>query len=347
MSVEIRELRVSNDAKDDPAELQHRIADEGYLFFKQLQNPDKMRELRLVMMTKIQDVGWLLPDTDPFEGIADISKQCTEGDLEYMAGYSHVYKLEAFHRAAHWPEVTDMIEKIMGRPIMPHPNQIARLWFPKYTEHTTPMHQDFVHFQGNFETLTSWAPIGDCPIELGGLAVIPGSHKVERVLDHHFSLGAGGLAVDVDAEEEIEPTWYSTDYEAGDTLIFPALTIHRALPNYTDDRLRLSLDNRYQAVGDLIAEQMLVTHGPSGLTWDEVYEDWKSDEYKYFWKDYDNPVVAHDLTYGQKGFAEALELARAGHKQAFVRLQRTIRMDPESEAAQSAREVLAEVGVAV
>ena len=78
-----------------------------------------MRELRLVMMTKIQDVGWLLPDTDPFEGIADISRQCTEGDPDYTAGYSHVYKLEAFHRAAHWPEVTDMIEKIMGRPIMP------------------------------------------------------------------------------------------------------------------------------------------------------------------------------------------------------------------------------------
>ena len=65
MSEEIRELRVSNDAKDDPAELQSRIADEGYLFFKQLQNPDKMRELRLVMMTKIQDVGWLLAGHRP------------------------------------------------------------------------------------------------------------------------------------------------------------------------------------------------------------------------------------------------------------------------------------------
>ena len=69
MSEEIRELRVSNDAKDDPAELQSRIADEGYLFFKQLQNPDKMRELRLVMMTKIQDVGWLLPDTHPLKAL--------------------------------------------------------------------------------------------------------------------------------------------------------------------------------------------------------------------------------------------------------------------------------------
>ena len=345
MAEEIRELRVSNDAADDPAELQRRIADEGYLFFKRLQDPDKLRELRRVMMTRIQQAGWLLPDTDPVDGIADVSRQCTEGDLEYTAGYGHVYKSEAFHRAAHWPEVTTMIHKIMGRPIMPHPHQIARIWFPKYTEHTTPTHQDFVHFQGNFETLTCWAPIGDCPIELGGLAVIPGSHKVERVLDHHFSLGAGGLVVNVEDEQEIEPTWHSTDYEVGDTLIFPALTIHRALPNYTEDRLRLSLDNRYLAIGDLIAEHMLLPHGPSGLTWEDVYQDWESDEYQYYWKDVDNPVVARDLSYSERGFAEALELARAGHERAFVRLRRTIRNEPDSQAAQDARAVLTEVGV--
>ena len=91
---------------------------------------------------------------------------------------------------------------------------------------------------------------------------------------------------------------------------------------------------------------MLVTHGPSGLQWEEVYEDWKSDEYKYFWKNYDNPVVARDLSFGEKGFAEALELARAGDEHAIFSLQRTIRFDPDSEAAQAAREVLAEAGIA-
>ncbi len=343
MAQEIREFRISNDAIDEPAELQRRIADEGYLFFKRMQDPDKMWELREVMMTRIQEAGWLLPDTDPVDGIADVSKQCTEGDLEYTAGYGHVYKLEAFHRAGHWPEVTTMIEKIMGRPAMPHPQQIARIWFPQYTEHTTPIHQDFVHFQGNYETLTSWAPIGDCPIELGGLAVIPGSHKVERVLDHHFSLGAGGLVVNVEEEEEIDPTWYSTDYEAGDTLIFPALTIHGALPNETEDKLRLSLDNRYLAVGDLIAEHMLEPHGPSGLSWEQVYQDWEADEYQYYWKEVDNPVVAFDASYRERGFAEALDLARDGHEQALLRLRRVINNDPTSEDAQRARDILAEV----
>ena len=343
MSNQIKELRTSNDAMDDPTELRRRIADEGYLFFKQLQNPNKMRDLRREMMTAIQSAGWLIADTDPTDAIANVDAQCTEGDNEYNVGYGEAYRLESFHRSAHWPEVTDMVEKIMGRPIMPHPQKIARIWFPKYTEHTTPTHQDFVHFQGNFETLTCWAPVGDCPIELGGLAVIPGSHKVNRVLEHHFSLGAGSLVVDTDEHPEVDPDWHSTNYEAGDTLIFPALTIHKALPNYTEDKLRLSLDNRYQAVGDPIADHMLDPHGPSGLQWDEIYEGWSADDLKYYWKEYDNPVVPRDWSYSDKGFAEALDMARAGNEHAIFRLHRTVKNDPDSQYARDAQAVLAEM----
>ena len=245
MTDEIKALRASNDALDDPSELQRRIADEGYLFFKRLMPAERLRELRYEMMSVIQQAGWLIADTDPAAGIADINMRYTEGDNEYTAGYAQVYKLENFHRSAHWSEVTDTVAKILGGQIMPHPQKVARIWFPKYTEHTTPTHQDYVHFQGSFDTLTCWAPVGDCPLELGGLAVIPRSHRVKRVLEHHFSLGAGGLIVDETEHEDIDPVWHSTDYECGDALFFPALTIHKALPNYTQDRLRLSLDNRY------------------------------------------------------------------------------------------------------
>ena len=63
--------------------------------------------------------------------------------------------------------------KIVDGPVFPHPAKIARIWFPQFTEHTTPVHQDFVHFQGSFDTYTCWAPVGECPIELGGLAMLP------------------------------------------------------------------------------------------------------------------------------------------------------------------------------
>ena len=276
MDNELKELRVSNDAMYDGKELQRRLADEGYLFFKKLQDPDMMMELRREMLTVMQQGGWLLPDTDPMDGIADVTRVCTEGDEGYTDVYHPVYNLESFHRSAHEPEIMDAIARIAGKPVLPHPQKIARLWFPQYTEHTTPIHQDYVHFQGSFDTWTAWAPVGDCPIELGGLAILPGSHKVNRVLDHHFSLGAGGLAVETD---HMDNAWHTTDYEAGDTLIFEALMIHRALPNVTDDRMRVSLDNRYFAIGNPVSEGMLTPHLDNHVvpayTWEDVYAGWE------------------------------------------------------------------------
>jgi hypothetical protein len=351
MADDPRELRVSNEAMDDAEELRRRMLDEGYLFFRRLQNPDRLLALRRDMMAVMKRGGWLAAGSDPDDGIANLSARCTEGDPEYTDVYHEIYKLESFHDSAHWPEVLGMIEKIIGRPAMPHPQKVARLWFPQYTNHTTPVHQDFVHFQGNFETYTAWAPVGDCPIELGGLAVLPGSHKVNTVLDHHFSLGAGGLGVDAENQvaeyEELGVPWHTTDYEIGDTLIFPALTLHRALDNVTEDRLRVSLDNRYQAVGDPIADHMLQPHLQhwSPLDWEDVYRDWKSDKFKYYWRDLPNPVVPRDLSYAEKGFAEALELARGGDAHALLHLQRAIRRDPEAEASRQAAGVLRELGV--
>ena len=344
MNDQLKELRVSNDAMQHPKELQRRIADEGYLFFKRLVKPDKLWELRREMMSVIQEVGWLIAGTDPMDGIADINMRYTEGDNEYSAGYAEVYKIEDFHRAGHWAEYQDIIENMVGAPIMPHPQKIARIWFPKYTEHTTPKHQDFVHFQGSYENITCWAPIGDCPIELGGLALIPGSHKVNRVLDHHFSLGAGGLIVDESEHDDIAPVWHSANYEAGDALFFPALTIHQALPNYTEDKLRLSLDNRYLIVGDKIAEHMLEPHGPSQLSWEEVYPHWQSDDLKFYWRDTELAVVELDLSFGEKGRAEAIAMARSGNEQAVYALARGAKNNPDAVAPE-VRAVLAELGV--
>ena len=119
MANQYKEFRVSNDAMDDPEELQRRIQDEGYLFFKKLQDPDKLLALRREMLTVIQEGGWLVAGTDPMDGIADISRQCTEGNSEYTDVYHEVYKLESFHRSGHWPEVIDTLEKVIGKPVLP------------------------------------------------------------------------------------------------------------------------------------------------------------------------------------------------------------------------------------
>ena len=332
MAAELAELKVSNDAMEDTKELRSRIKDDGYLFFKKLQDPDQLWKLRLEILEAIRDGEWLEAGTELVDGIADPAKRCTEGDPEYTDVYHEVYKIQAFHEAAHQETVLNQMEKIIGTAILAHPQKIARIWFPQFTDHTTPAHQDFVHFQGSYDTYTCWTPVGDCPVELGGLAILPGSHKQNLVFDHHFSLGAGALAVDHAQEEG---TWLTTNYEIGDSLIFHSLTLHQALPNLTEDRLRISLDNRYQSVNDPIAEYQLLPHlhNKNPLSWQEVYKDWTSTSLQYYWEDAQAPVLKQDLSYAEQGFTEALTLAADGDLQAQLHLERIIKRDPESQQA--------------
>lgn len=339
MTVAFQEFRVSNDAIADPEELQRRIDAEGYLFFRALQDPDQLGALRRDILAVCREGGWLREGSELTAGIAEPSHRCTEGDFEYAQVYHEVYKLESFHRAGHWPAVLAMMQQVIGGPVLPHPQKIARLWFPQYAEHTTPIHQDFVHFQGTYQTYTCWTPVGDCPRELGGLALLSGSHRINAVHDHHFSLGAGSLAI---GTEQLAGQWVTTDYAIGDTLIFHSLTVHQALPNRTADRLRISLDNRYQGRDQPIAAHMLLPHLRSHheLTWDEVYRDWGSQDLQYYWRDLDLEVLPKDERWGARGFEEALSLARHGDPAARHHLTRLLKRDPDSAQARAAAAAL-------
>lgn len=339
----LSELTSSSDVIDDTEELRRRLDADGYLFFRQLLDPDRLTRLRHEMLSVMQAGGWLVAGTDPMDGIADPEARSTEGDPEYTDVYHEVYRLQAFHEIAHCSTVMELLERVRGCDMMSQPQKVARLWFPKFTEHTTPTHQDFVHFQGSFDNLTCWSPVGDCPVELGGLAVLRGSHRVDRVLDHRFSLGAGSLHVDPPEELGADAEWLTTDYQVGDTLIFPALTIHKALPNLTEDRLRVSLDNRYQRVGDPIAEHMLNPHlsSMSPLTWDDVYRDWDSTEFQYYWKDVENPVLPKITEYLDRAFDQAVALANDGNEHARLHLRRIAVREPDSDQGRTASQVLA------
>ena len=74
----LKELRESNDILGNREAMQQRMADDGYLFFRQLQDPEMLWELRRQMLTTMQEGGWIKQGTDPAEGIAEPGVQCTE-----------------------------------------------------------------------------------------------------------------------------------------------------------------------------------------------------------------------------------------------------------------------------
>ena len=342
--MELQPFRVSNDALSDPVELRRRFEEEGYLFLRKLQDPDKLWRLRLEILDTLRDASdWIVPGSKLEEGRVDPSKAITEGNREYASIYTHVQKLRAQHAAGHFPEVVDLVGTVIDGPVLPHPMKITRLWFPKYTEHTTPFHQDFVHFQSNLEVISVWTPLGDCPMELGPLAVVEGSHKVGRVVDHHFSLGAGGQKVTAPEKRGIPRC---SDFEIGDTLLFGCLMVHGALPNLTEDRLRVSLDNRYQLDGLPVSENQLKPHLVDGLTWEEVYQDWPEDDpLQYYWRSSQFDVIAQETRFGEAAFAEALELAGQGDEHAIIALKRVVADSPNYEGVTKAQQVLEKIGV--
>jgi uncharacterized protein YukE len=69
---------------------------------------------------------------------------------------------------------------------------------------------------------------------------------------------------------------------AGDVLIFHSLTVHAAGPNLSD-RLRLSLDCRFQDARRVLNPANLVFAGESGKSWEKTYAGWNSDDLKFYW----------------------------------------------------------------
>lgn len=272
----------------DPEALRARAADEGVLFFRELIPRDIVLELRAEFLAVLARHGWLAGD--PKDGLAnheainaeDPVRMTEVGVGVHRDAYAEIQKSELFHSMAHHPSLLRVYEILFQAPVLPHPRHIARLMLPAAFNAPTPPHQDFIHIQGTRNVWTAWIPVGDCPRTLGGLTVVKRGH-MEGLLPVSASVGAGGLETHMCAKEY---TWLEDDFRAGDVLTFNSLTVHKALTPQDRNHVRLSCDYRFQPAGEEIEERSLKPHGEI-MDWDDVYEGWKSDQLKYFWKKYD------------------------------------------------------------
>ena len=277
---ELTPFSISDAALEDAQTLRERMRRDGYLFFRGLISVPQIGETRSAILNACASEGWLLAGSSPEEGIAAPGAAHTEPEPGYMTVYDQVLRGEAFSTLAHDPRLMTVLRSLFAEEPLPHARNIARIIFPQNTLHTTPAHQDYLHIQGTEETYTAWIPLGDCPLELGSLIVMPGSHRA-GVCSAHRSYGAGGVGIDTDA---LSYPWTGSDFKAGDVVLFHSLTVHKALPNLSPDRLRLSVDFRYQPLSHPIAASSLQPHYER-QTWDEIYADWTSACFQYYWRD--------------------------------------------------------------
>ncbi len=307
----------STDAVNDGPELQRRMQRDGYLFIRGLLPKEELESLRLQFLEIMHEVGWVRPGTPPREAMANLDAFCVEPEPVYMEVYHRQQKLQAFHALQHHPNLIGLFEHLLGDTVLPHPRLIARTLFPERNAYTTPAHQDFIPIQGTPDTYTAWIPLQDVPPELGGLQIASGSHQ-RGIYDIRPALGAGGLEV----AESLEGTWVNSPFHQSDVLIFHSLTVHQGR-SFQGDRLRLSIDGRFQRVSDPIDAGSLLPHGGL-ITWEEVYADWAPTPLQYYWKQWDLEVTAYDSRYHDKRDRMAIEMGRRGDPRSRSALQRIV-----------------------
>lgn len=282
---------VSNDVAGDGEALRRRADRDGYLFLRDWVDAGSVQAARADIALTLQEVGWIDGGADPLEAITSHPPHVS-GDPEFSPVYDRVQRLESFHTLAHEGGILEVVGHLLGGEVLLQPSNIARFIFPTNLEHTTPAHQDYVHIQGTTDVWTAWLPLGDCPPSMGGLSVLPGSHKY-GVLPVSRALGAGGLRAHF---EKIGGEWVSSPFESGDILFFHSLAVHRGLPNLSGNRIRLSTDFRYQRASDPVMDKVLTPH-QGRLTWEEVYRGWKSERYQYHWRRFElTPVEKVPVT---------------------------------------------------
>ena len=278
----------------DAEALRRRADDDGYLFLSGLLDREKVLALRRRVVDIMAEAGWLEAGADPMDAVTTREPMIEGISDEYMAAYDRVQKQQAFHELAHDEAILGALEAVFGEAALPHALKIGRMMFPGAP--ATPPHQDFIHIQGTPDTWTSWIPLGDVPAELGGLAVLAGSHKAGLAPVVPMS-GAGGRGIEGD---HLQGRWVAGPFACGDVIMFHSHTSHKSLPNTTGSRMRLSVDYRYQPMSHPICEYSLKPHFRR-LTWDEIYDGWPNGPLKYYWQQHELDVQPIDMKVHERG----------------------------------------------
>ena len=264
----------------DAAALQARASESGYLFFRGLLPGGDVRKVADAVLDEAWSSGWF-ESAKPTMGEvipANIEPIIEGASAPWRRFYCSVYRRRELHALNQHPRLLSALATLFAEQVLAHPRVIARVMFPNAQRFTTPPHQDFFHIGGTEDTWTAWVPLVDCPEQLGGLAVVPGSHRWGLMATRPAD-GAGGRGL----AARRDWTWAVGNFRIGDVLCFHSHTIHQGRSNLTADRLRISCDFRYQRASQPVHSSSLLPH-MGWLSWAEVYERWpEGDPLRNYW----------------------------------------------------------------
>ncbi|BCX05580.1 MAG: phytanoyl-CoA dioxygenase [Candidatus Roseilinea sp.] len=251
------------------SELRERYASQGYLWLKGILPRKEVLEFRARFFSAFREANLIAPDSDPVEGIYSGGPVNNDLARKILMEVVRWAEYEAFCLAL---PIRRFYEAFFdGAPYL-HKRKLIRYSVPG-DPRATGAHYDLVYLRGGTDNLcTSWIPIGDIPVEQGGLIYLEGSDAWARELEAEYNrqnqhlpreqrisaynqhMTNGWLSKDLPSlADQLNTRWLIADYEAGDMVVHSPYMVHAATANVDPTgRMRLSTDIRYQRVRDEI-----------------------------------------------------------------------------------------------
>ncbi|MBL8173964.1 MAG: phytanoyl-CoA dioxygenase family protein [Bryobacterales bacterium] len=219
----------------DPPRLQALARRDGFLWLPGLLPAACVLALRDAVVEFAQESGWLQ------DGAAKPGKRIGYyQDPDWVNLQIHVQNKPEMWAAGDHPAIHEALYAAEGRSSYLNLStaNTCRVFSP-HPDMATQPHQDAHYFRLIADFWTVWVPLGDCPLQLGPLALAAGSHH-GGMLDH-----TGHGIVDGGVQMPPDTVWSAGDLQCGDVILFRPLTVHRSLPNQSGTQLRISADFRY------------------------------------------------------------------------------------------------------
>ena len=261
---------LSGAAHEAAAELNRRMADEGYLFFRGVLPQAEVLAARQEVLERLVAVGEIHPPAAEAIFTGESRRRKVAGDLG--AFWQSVSEGAALRRVSHGAPLAAVMQAIYEEPARGHDYLFLRVG---PVGRRTDLHYDFPFFaQGTSRVQTVWFPLGDVPAIEGPLMIVSGSNKFSDLIDQNQSLdynarSAPRVALEDDAialARKRGVRLLTTDFRAGDVVVFGMQTLHGALDNRSPvGRVRVSCDVRYQRASDPIDERYIGPN-PRGTT---------------------------------------------------------------------------------
>jgi hypothetical protein len=270
------EMRDSSGLVGDVAAQHQRMAEEGYLLLRGYLDPEVVLAARREIFEKWAEVGAIDLSHRLMEGIAAPRDQRKDYD---QAAFSRSLRTgPAIRELCHRGRIITFFEQFLGGEVRP----LDWIWIRTVrVGGATGCHYDRVYMgRGTHNLWTAWIPLGDVPVTDGALLLLEGSNHLEELKSNYGSMdvdretdvqkyGGGTLSKNpAELQQRFGGRWLTTDFKAGDLLVFTIVTLHCSLDNQSPvNRIRLSSDSRYQLASEPADERWIgenpMAHGPA------------------------------------------------------------------------------------